>query len=76
MNEIWRYPFPMKKDLWDNDYVFYSDGRIKHIYDRNQKNIGIEEFVSPSSIYLEERKTMLEKCPEDLRERIKSILEL
>ena len=75
-NVIWRYSFPMKKGMFDNDYVFYSDGRIMHCYDKNISKYNIEEFVSAEQIPLEERKVMLENAPKTLKNVIKSILEL
>lgn len=62
--------------MWDNEYVFYSDGRIMHCYDKNISKFNIEEFVSAKQIPLEERKVMLENAPEASKEFIKRILEL
>ena len=75
-NVIWRYPFPMRKGMLDNDYVFYSDGRIMHCYDKSISKYNIEEFVSAEQIPLEARKVMLENAPEALKNFIKNILKL
>ena len=75
-NVIWRYSFHMKKGMLDNDYVFYSDGRIMHCYDKNISKYNIEEFVSAEQIPLEERKVMLENAPEEPKDFIKGILKL
>lgn len=66
----------MKKGMFDNDYVFYSDGRIMHCYDKNISKYNIEEFVSAEQIPLEARKMMLENAPEALKNFIKNILKL
>lgn len=75
-HEIWRYSFPMKKGMWDNDYVFYRDGRIMHCYDKNISKFNIEEFVSAEQISLEERNIMLSNAPETLKGIITDILKL
>ena len=73
---LWKYSFPMKKGIFDNEYYFYEDGNIIHFYDRNQNKFNIEEIVSPSSISEEEKLIMLESCPDDLKETIKHMLQL
>ncbi len=73
---LWKYSFPMKKGMFDNEYYFYEDGNIIHFYDRNQNKFNIEEIVSPSSISEEEKLIMLESCPDDLKETIKHMLQL
>lgn len=73
---IWRFSFPMRKGVLDNDYVFYSDGRILHCYDKTISKINIEEFISAEQIPIEERNTMIANAPETLKDFIKNILEI
>lgn len=58
-NVIWSFSFPMRKGVLDNDYVFYSDGRIMHRYDKTISKLNIEEFVSAEQIRLDERNIIL-----------------
>lgn len=73
---IWQYSFPMKKGILDNDYEFYSDGRVKHFYDKTIQKVNIEEYVSSENIPLSEREKMLSDCPAELYDTIKKILQL
>lgn len=73
---IWSYSFPMKKGMFDNDYVFYDDGRIKHCYDKSNSKFNIEEFVTADRIPLGERYAMLANSPETLKDFIKDTLKL
>ena len=75
-NYLWMYSFPMKSGVLDDDYYFYGDGSIVHFYDKTQNKLNIEEIVTPSSISEDKRKTMLNACPQELKEIIKQILQL
>ena len=75
-NFIWSYFFPMKKGIFDDDYYFYEDGRILHSYDRTQQKLNIEEYVTADSISIEKRMEMLESCPPDKYNIVKSILKI
>lgn len=75
-NIIWSYFFPMRKGTLDDDYYFYEDGSILHSYDKTQQKLNIEEFVSADSIAIDKRYKMLEACPADKYEIIKSFLKL
>ncbi|MGN1173813.1 MAG: hypothetical protein ACI4SO_08490 [Muribaculaceae bacterium] len=66
----------MSKGTLDDDYYFYGDGSILHSYDKTQQKQNIEEFVSADSIAIDKRRKMLESCPTDKYEIIKSILKL
>ena len=75
-NAIWRFSFPMRKGILDNDYVFYNDGRIMHCYDKTISKLNIEEFVSAEEISIDERNIMLTNAPETLKDFIKDVLKL
>ena len=73
---LWMYSFPMKKGILDDDYYFYEDGTIIHLYDRTQSKLNIEEKVSPLSISIEKREIMIEACPTPIKGIIKKMLQL
>ena len=75
-NVIWRFSFPMRKGVLDNDYVFYNDGSIMHCYDKTISKLNIEEFVSAEQIPIDERNIMLTNAPETLKDFIKDTLKL
>ena len=60
----------------DNDYIFYDDGRIKHLYDQNAYKPNQIRWLKASEISESQKYKILEKCPEDYKERIKIALEL
>lgn len=66
----------MRKGFLDDDYYFYEDGLILHSYDKTQQKINQEEYVTAESISIDKRKQMLEACPPELFEIIKSLLKL
>ncbi len=72
----WKYSFPMKKGIWDNDYYFYDDGKIRHCYDVNNNSYNNEEYVNAEDIPEKERMEMLQNCPADKQEKIKTFLKL
>lgn len=71
---FWGYCFPMKKGNLDNEYYFYEDGRILHIYDKTQNKLNIEEDIKAKDISERERKIILDNCPEKHINKIKKIL--
>ena len=73
---IWRYSFPMRKGVLDNDYVFFSDDRIMHCYDKTISKLNIEEFVSAEQIPIEQRNMMIADAPEALKDFIKDRLKV
>lgn len=73
-DEILYQNHSMKDNIYDNDYTFYADGRIKHFYDKNQWNYNIEAWVTPSQIKESEKKRLLDECPLAVKDRIKEIL--
>lgn len=76
--QIWAY-LSMKKGTYDNDYYFYEDGTIFHHYDRTMNNYDLENYVSPANISDSDKEKIMvqciSECPNDIVEKIKSILE-
>ena len=50
------------KNSLDDDYTFYSDGRIYHFYDQSQWKLNQEEWIGISDISEYERTRILDKC--------------
>jgi len=73
-NYFWAYHFRMKKGEFDNEYYFYENGQILHVYDKSKTKVNIEEFVSASDIPDCERQQMIIDCPDEFKERINSML--
>jgi hypothetical protein len=71
---IYRCELPMRNGILDNDYVFYDDGTIVHEYDKNQNKFNLEEQIVASDIHEEEKKKILENCPNEFIDRIRLIL--
>jgi hypothetical protein len=60
----------------DDDYTLYEDGRIKHFYDQNQWSLNNEEWLDASKVSYSIKQALLEKCPEESKEKAKKILGL
>lgn len=71
---LWAYNFPMKKGEFDNEYYFYENGKILHVYDKSKTKVNIEEFVSASDIPEHERQQIINACPDEFKERIITML--
>ena len=71
---LWAYNFPMKKGEFDNEYYFYENGKILHVYDKSKTKVNIEEFVSASDISEHERQQIINACPDEFKERIIKML--
>ena len=64
----------MKNGMFDNDYTFYEDGRIKHFYDQNQWSLDIEEWITPEQISNNEKKRLINECSKNYKSKIEKIL--
>lgn len=73
-NYFWSYSFKMKKGILDNDYYFYSNGKILHSFDKSISNYNIEKFVSAEDIPDQERQEMINECPLKFKEQIMEML--
>lgn len=60
----------MKKGEFDNDYYFYENGQILHVYDKSKMKVNIEKFVSSLDISEHEKMQMIKDCPEEYKERV------
>jgi len=60
--------------ILDNDYTFYDDGRIKRFYDRNMQRYNIEAWVSVGDISTSDKSKILQKCSDEDREYLTSVL--
>lgn len=76
---LWFCSLPMKKGLMDNDYAFYEDGTIVHEYDKGiyrAEDLNLKETVSASFIEDKVKLQIMERCPEELKEKISQILKI
>ena len=60
----------------DDDYTLYEDGRVKHFYDQNQWSLNNEEWLDANKISDSIKQALLEKCPEEYKEKAKNLLGL
>lgn len=58
------------KNSLDNDYTFYSDGRVEHFYDRNQWKLNQTESLTINEISFDLRAILLEKCDPSDKEKL------
>ena len=76
---LWRCSLPMKKGVLDNDYAFYEDGTIVYEYDKSiyrLKDINLEKQVSANFIQDDIKEKIIKQCPEELKNRIASMLKI
>ena len=73
-NYFWKNDLPMKKGEFENEYYFYDNGRILHVYDKSKTKVNIEEFVSASNIPEHERQQLINACPDEFKEKIINML--
>lgn len=64
----------IREGMFDNDFTFYNDGRIKHYYDKNYFNYDNTAWVSHDQIRESEKKKILDKLDGSLKDRIERIL--
>jgi len=65
----------LRKDpFFDDDYTFYEDGKIKRFYDKSSYRHSLESWLKPEEITDETKQLLLDKCPENFKEKIRSIL--
>lgn len=75
-NYFWFYSFDMKKGILDNNYYFYDNGKILHVYDKTLSKLNIEEYVSASDIPENERLQIIENCPPEFKEQIMEMISI
>ena len=58
-----------------SDYTFYEDGRVNHYYDRSNAYSRDEESWHEAGTLRDEiKQKLLDKCPEELKEKVKELL--
>lgn len=62
------------KGWLDNDYTFYEDGKIEHFYDKHETKPNITEYPTANQISDSQKNKIIEKCPEEHKKTIKTIL--
>jgi hypothetical protein len=68
--------------MLDDDYTLYEDGKIRHFYDNNPwpsqdlNNLNQEEWLDPINVSDSIKLKLLDKCPEELKEKAKKLLGL
>ncbi len=60
----------------NDNYIFYSNGMIWHIYDHTIFDCGVMEWVKPGEISDSVKQKILQSCAIDNITRVKRILEL
>jgi hypothetical protein len=64
----------IREGMFDNDFTFYEDGRIKRYYDKNSFNYDNTDWVSSNQIRESHKTKILERLEGKLLEKIKAIL--
>jgi hypothetical protein len=60
----------------DNDYTIYSNGTIKHSYDRHAFALNNEEMTTVDELSTDKKKKLLDKCPKEHKEKVKKIFKM
>ena len=62
--------------MLDDDYTLYDDGRVKRFYDRNAYSLNNEAWLDAKNIKTYIKQELLNKCPEELKEQARQLLDL
>ncbi|RQH50260.1 hypothetical protein D5R40_06430 [Okeania hirsuta] len=62
--------------MLDDDYTLYEDGQVKRFYDRNQWSLNNEEWVEVKNLSDRIKQKLLDKCPEDYKNKARQLLSL
>ncbi len=60
----------------DDDYTLYEDGRVKRFYDNNAYSLNNEEWLDAKNLNTSIKQKLLDKCPEELKEKARQLLHL
>lgn len=60
--------------MLDDDYTLYSDGRVKHYYDRNMYSLNHEDWLEAKNLSDNIKQKLLDKCPEELKQKARELL--
>ena len=58
----------------DNDYTFYEDGKIHHVYDQSVYKPNLQAWINARDISPADREKILKECPQDHKSKIAAIL--
>lgn len=58
----------------DNDYTLFEDGRVKRFYDENMWKYNLTEWLNAGTLSDYIKEALLEKCPEEMKEKAKKLL--
>ncbi|MBW4671243.1 MAG: hypothetical protein KME60_28430 [Cyanomargarita calcarea GSE-NOS-MK-12-04C] len=58
----------------DDDYTLYEDGQVRHYYDQNMYSHSHEDWLKAQTLSDDIKKKLLNKCPEELKEKTKTLL--
>jgi hypothetical protein len=58
----------------DNDYTFYEDGKIHHVYDQSIYKPNLEAWITARNISPADREKILKECPQEHKSKIAAIL--
>lgn len=62
--------------LLDNEYTLYEDGRVKRYYDDNQWSLNNLDWLEGKTLSDHIKQKLLDKCPEELKEKARELLYL
>ena len=60
----------------DDDYTLYEDERVKRFYDNNAYSLNNEEWLDAKNLNTSIKQKLLDKCPEELKEKARQLLHL
>lgn len=64
----------IRRDEFDDDYLFYDDGTIEHHYDKFKTDCNRIEVITADKIPDRRIESIIKKCPEEIKETIKKML--
>lgn len=73
-NYLWCYSRKPRKGLLEDDFYFYSDGRILRVYDRTINKLNLEEWVTKDFFLKEEIADIIKRCPNEYKNHTKNVL--
>ncbi len=62
--------------MFDNDYTFYENGKVKHYFDRNNFNFDNTHWINAKEIKQSDKIRILEKCNDTLKDKLKDLMGL
>lgn len=60
----------------DDDYTLYEDGRVERFYDKNMYSLNKRAWLDAKNLKPYIKQELLNKCPEDLKEKARQLLDL